>query len=390
MTAPIAPVAPGTPVVPADVLTPVEQAAIATPPAPVEADDASHSISEASRILREKALAQPRDETGKFAAPAGESPVAEPAPAAEAVPPADGAPAPEPAAPAAEAVEPKVFVLKGEAQRGEQDIELDIADLPPDVVERLERNEKQGMRRKEYDAAKAKVAQMQADLDAAETEWAVDPVGVALNYVPPAKRGDLAHALLMEHWDELAPSIQKYWEDPVGRMQALNDIKNGVTTRRSEVVTTVQAARAAAAVKSAVAGMVPDTAPDTVASEFYTSAIALLQDKLARGQSFAPEQVPELLADHRRRFFGAAAGEPAALPPARPRLAVKPKPPTVAAGSSPTTVLTQDAIAAAARARTAALATAKQGAGAGAVQRPGPPANATIEQASAFLRAQKR
>lgn len=374
---------------PADVLTPVEAAAIATP-VPVAADDASADIAAASRALREKALAQPRNPDGTFTTPEGTAPVVEAAPAdAEAVPQADGAPADAPAPETTPEAEPKVFVLKGEAQRGEQDIELDITGLPPEVVERLERSEKQGMRRKEFDGAMQKVNKLQADLDAVETEIAVDSTGFVLNHVPSAKRGDLAQALIVEHLDELRPVISAIWDDEAARLRLLSDIRNGVQSRRTEVTTTVQGARAAAALRGAIGALVPDSADDGLAGEFFQTSVALVQAKLAQNQILTPEQLPEFLAAHRRRFFGAD-GEAAPTPPVRPKLAVKPKPPTAAAGTSPTTVLSQDAVKAQMAARTAALATAKQGAGAAAVQRPGPGPNATIEEASAFLRAQKR
>ena len=379
LTAPVpteAPVA-----APVDVLTPKEAASI-QPPAPVPADDASSDIAAASKALREKALAQPRNEDGTFkdpnAVPAGEgaAPVPESQPEAEVA-----APEPEP-------VPEALFVLKGDPQRGESDIELDITGLPPEVVERLEQNEKRGMKRREYEAQMARVDKMRADLDAFETEISVDPVGVVLNHLAPAKRTDLAAVLLLEQWDTFAPMIEQLWQDEAGRMRRLNDLKNGVQSRRAEVATTVQATRAATAVRSAVASMVPDTADEATAAEFYHTSIALLQNALARGEQVAPESVPTLLAAHRRRFFTADAAA-TTTPPTRPKLAVRSAPSSTKPAGSPVTVLAQDAFRAQTLARQAALATAGAGAGAGAVQRPGPPENATIEQASAFLRAQK-
>jgi hypothetical protein len=376
-------VAPAIPVV--EALDPKEQASIQTP-APVPADDPAASISEASRALREKALTQPRNPDGTFTTPEGTPPVTEATPAAPTAPESE-APAPEPVVEA----EPAVFVLKGDQQRGESDIELDITGLPPEVVARLELNETRGMKRKEYESAMARVEKLRGDLDAFETEISVDPVGVVLNHLAPAKRLDMSEVLLLEHWDALAPLIESLWQDEAGRMRRLTDLKTGVQSRRTEVATTVQAARAATAVKSAVAALVPETADESTAAEFYATSIALLQNALSRGETVAPDAVPTLLAAHRRRFFAADAVEPANTPPARPKLAVRsaPSPTRAAVTPSPTTVLSQDAIRAQTLARTAALATAHAGAGAGAVERPGPGANATIEEASRFLRAQK-
>ena len=373
-------------VAPAEILTPAESVLL-TPPEPVASDTAPSSIAEASKALREKALAQPRDEAGKFVAPVDGEPVDGAAPAPESQPESEVA-APD----ASEPIEPAVFVLKGDAQRGEADIELDISGLPPEVVERLTQSEKRGMKRREYDAQMAKVDKLRADLDAFETEISVDPVGVVLNHLAPAKRLDMSEVLLLEHWDALAPLIESLWQDEAGRMRRLTDLKTGVQSRRAEVATTVQATRAATAVKAAVAALVPESADDGTASEFYATSIALLQNAITRGESVAPDSVPTLLAAHRRRFFAADAGTTANTPPARPKLAVKaaPSPVTRAAvaAPSPSTVLSQDAVRAQTLARSAALATAKSGVGAGAVERPGPGPNATVKEASAFLRAQ--
>lgn len=376
------------PIVAPEILDPKEASAIAAPPAPVPADDPAASIADASKALREKAaqapvdappaVEQPRNPDGTFAPKDG---------AEGAAPEPESQPEPEAAAPEDA---PKVFVLKGEAQRGEPDIELDVAGLPPEVLERLERNEKQGMRRKEYDAALVKVQKETADLDAARTEMSIDPIGTVLNYMAPAHRQQMGEVLLLEHWDALAPTIEAMWQDPAGRSQRLNDLRNGVQSRRSEVTTTVQATRAATAVRSAVSALVPDTADEGTAGDFYQTSIALLQNALSRGETITPETVPQLLAAHRRRFFADASDAAVTTPPARPKLAVKktPAPASAAVNTSPTTVLSQDAVRAQTLARQAALATAKPGAGAGAVQRPGPGANATIEEASRFLRAQ--
>lgn len=384
MATAIAPL-PEAPAVAPETLTADESALLATP-TPVPADDAARSIADASKALREQAAtpadpagdstvvdSRPRNADGTFAP----KDPADAAPEAKAEDkPADDAPVVEPDA--------KVFVLKGDTQRGESDIELDVAGLPAEVLERLEQNEKRGMKRKEYDASMQRVSKLQADLDAVETEIAVDTTGFVLNHVAPAKRGELATALLVEHFDELRPLIQKYWEDDATRLRDLSDLKSGIQSRRADVVNTVQASRAAAAVKSAVAVMVPETADEATAADFYNTSIALLQRKLAEGQSVGPEDVSKILAAHHRRFFPADA--PASpTPPARPKLAVKPSP-KPAADTAPTVVMSQDAVTAQAKARAAALATAKAGAGAGAVQRPGPPANATIEEASKYLR----
>lgn len=327
---------------------------------------------------------QPRNPDGTFAPkqPA-EGEAADPAAAA---PPADpdaadpnAAPDPDP-----NAAEPRLFTLKGEEQRGEADLELDITGLPPEAVERLERLAKQGMRRAEFDQSMRKVRTERADLDAVETEITVDPTGFVLNRVPPVRRQELAQTLLIEQFEALAPMIQELWENPSLRYAKLDEVRQTVESRRTNVVATVQASREAAAVRAAVGELIPDTASEQDAQEFFASAIALLQPKALAGERVAPDTVPAMLDAHRRRFFGAGPAA-APTPPARPRLAVRTTPtPTGPQATAPT--LTSDQVAAQIRARQAAAAVAPVGAGAAAVQQPGPAKDETIEQVSRRLR----
>lgn len=411
---PVAPVAPAAPVDPATLNN-------GTGDAPTDRvlpaeDGAPSSIADASRAFRERIEQRALEADaasaarGEPAPPAGEQPrnpdgtfaPKDPVPAA----PADGEQPAAEAAPAegaegeGEGEEPQVFVLKGEAQRGEPDIEIDITGLPPEVVERLERAQKQGLRRAEFDQAMRKVRTDRADLDAVETEIAVDATGFVLNRVPLAKRTELAAALLFEQWDALAPTIQQFWEDAAGRRATLLEIQSGVTERRTNVATQVQASREAAAVKASIVDLVPETVDDALGQEFFETAIALLQSRAARGERVTADTVSHLLADHRRRYFGAESGQPASPPPARPKLAVRSAPsprsapaasaaPAAPAPPSPVPARSPAQHAQALQARHAALAVAPVGAGAAAVQRPGGPPNETIEEASHRLRGQK-
>jgi hypothetical protein len=143
-----------------------------------------------------------------------------------------------------------------------------------------------------------------------------------LNRVAPAHRPELAATLLFEHWDDLAPLIQQYWQDPAARSQMLANIRQGVDGRKTTVQSQVGQARQVAQVKAAVAALVPDTADDALASEFQNTALALLA---SRNQVIAADQVPQLLATHVGRYFGA---QPVATPEpaAKPKLAVRATP----------------------------------------------------------------
>jgi hypothetical protein len=356
----------------------------------VETPSAPGSIADASKALREAkdepaadvpaGTDQPRNPDGTFAPKPVEGEATEVAPDAPASTESDD-PAPE--TPEAEA---RVFTLKGEEQRGESDIELDITGLPPEAVERLERLEKQGMRRATFDHEMRKVRADRANLDAVETEIAVDTEGFILNRVAPAKRQAVAEALLLDQFETLAPMIEALWNDPAARYAKLDQLRQTIASRRGEVTSSVAASQQANEIRSAVSELIPETANEAEAQEFFATSIALLQQRAMQDASLTSKDVPKVLDAHRRRFFGA--GEAPVPTPSRPRLAVKPSAPKAApAVPAPTTVLSADEVARRAKARTAALATAPRGAGVGAVQRDVGPANETIEQRSRRLRA---
>lgn len=370
---------------------------------PSSLPNSRNAIADASRALRE----QPRNADGTFAplpADAEGAAVAAASPAEGAEPieatetPAEGE---EPAGEAESAPEPRIFKLSGEAQRGESDIELDVSDLPPEVIERLERNEKQGMRRREFDDAMRRVAKLEADQAEFETMVRLNPEGVILDHLPPANRLKVGAAILFEHWDEFAPIIHQVWEDPAARMKALQEIKSGAQTVQQQVATQVQTARFVTQITRAINQTIPDGTEAVDASTYRAAAEALVAQELTAGRQVTPEQVPQLLAPLAARYgFADAASQPPAEAPKRPKLAVhsnaqpasaptsgtRPQAATAASGAAVHPAMTPERFAEQQRARTGAKAVAPQGAGATPVRRPGPPANATIEQASAYLR----
>lgn len=401
MTAPLAPTPAGATGAPVDPATLNNGEGDAPLDRVVKQDDGTpDAVKDASRAFRERLEKAAQDADAATAAAAG-APPAEPtdgqprnkdgtfAPKdGDAAPPAAADETPTDETVAEEPPEPKVFVLKGETQRGEQDIELDVTGLPQEVLDRLERSEKQGMRAAEYKQAQQKLRADRSNLDAIVTEMSVDPDGFILNNIAPARRASLAQTLLLDQWDALAPMIEELWQDEAGRLRRIGEITAGIKDRQGNVQREVQGSRAAADIRAAVGDLVPETADDAIAADFFQTSIALLQARAMRNEPVTAESVATLLKDHRRRFFGADAGAAPSTPPARPKLAVKPRVATPAATPSPTTVIPQDAVKLAMQRRAAALATAGQGAGAGAVQRPSGPADETIEQASKRIRAQ--
>jgi hypothetical protein len=258
------------------------------------------------------------------------------------------------------------------------------------------------MRRREFNEAMAKVSKVESDFVEFETMLKMNPEGVVLDYMAPASRLKVGAAILLEHWDDFAPTIQALWEDEPARLRALNELRNGAKSMSTQVQSQVETNRRASAIRRAVETTIPDKTDPQDAVAYRAAAQALLVEQIKAGKEVTPESVPQLLQTLAQRYgFGEAPAAPA--PPARPKLAVVPKsaqpgtatrPATQAAtagkgGTQVVASMSPERFAAATAARQAARAVAPQGAGALPVKQPGPPENASIAEASAFLRGSK-
>jgi hypothetical protein len=267
------------------------------------------------------------------------------------------------------------------------------------VIKRLEVSEARGMRRREFNEAMARVSKVESDFVEFETMLKMNPEGVVLDYMAPANRLKVGAAILLEHWDEFAPTIQALWEDPNARRSALLELRNGAQSMSTQVSQQVETNRKASAIRRAVETTIPDKTDPQDAVAYRAAAHAVLVSHINAGQAVTPESVPQLLQTLAQRYgFGAAPAAPAT--PARPKLAVIPKSAqpgtatrqpakaaTAADGKTPVvSSMSPEKFAAATAGRQAARQVAPQGAGALPVKQPGPPENASIAEASAFLR----
>jgi hypothetical protein len=334
---------------------------------------------------------QPRNADGTFAsleaAKAANEPATEPTdePAEstdeteETEPPAEGE------EPAEETPEPAVLVLKGDDQRGEDDIELDVTGLPDEVIQRIKRNENMGLRRKEYDTAMSKVADLEAQQVEVETRLRVNPEGFVLDNLAPATRLKVGAAILLEHWDEFAPDIQALWDDPTARARALTDIKNGVRNGSQLVQTQVSGAVFVKTMKQAINSTIPDGVDPSDAIAYRAAAEAVIAQEIESGKQVSPEKVPQLLSKLSTRYGFVPEGDKDVAKPTRPKLAVinrTQKDGVVGSISNNAPLNKAQQI----QNRNAARKVAPQGAGAAPVQIAGPKKGATIQEASQFLR----
>lgn len=300
---------------------------------------------------------------------------------------------------------PKLLKLAGEPQRGDKDIELDVSDLPPEAIKRLELNEARGLRRNEYDKMVDRLHKSEADRIAFEKTLDLNPVSVVLENMKPDQQLQVAAGVMLQNWDTMAPLIQTFWNDAEARMKALTDIREGSRKLGEHVSREITREQSIRSIGRVVDAMIPDGIDAITADEYRSAAWTRLNTLHANGTSVSLENIPTHLTSLAARYgFQDGAGATPAEPPKRPKLAVYT--PAQSTGTpqqvgtlttpngSTTPVVTsispqqfQDKI----RQKAGAKAVAPQGAGGGSpITRTQIPETATIAQASAVLRGNAR
>jgi hypothetical protein len=92
----------------------------------------------------------------------------------------------------------------------------------------------------------------------------------------PANRLKVGAAILLEHWDEFAPTIQALWEDPNARRSALLELRNGAQSMSTQVSQQVETNRKASAIRRAVETTIPDKTDPQDAVAYRAAAHAVL------------------------------------------------------------------------------------------------------------------
>jgi hypothetical protein len=293
----------------------------------------------------------------------------------------------DPAAAAAEEKWVKV-TLPGLSERGEQDLEAEVS---PELADRITRLKNDGLRRKAYDEQMQGVERSKAELQAIEEALTVDPVGFTIGRMTPQRQLEVAEALLIEHFETLAPKIEQYWNDAAARQGARVNFRDKMRESSTQLTETQQKREYANRVLGAARQLLPESVEPAVAQAFLRDAERDLIDAARSGATVAPETVPQLL-QNRLKLYGlhetpaAPAGstttttQPPATQTARP---VTDRARTIAEvkqGSARIRrVQTQ---------RLAATRVAPTGAGAAPVQVPVIPQDADIRGASRIIRKQ--
>lgn len=398
-SAPVAPVTPAAPVV---------------TEAPVERPDAPKGWGDVSKRFTEAALAANINSTDSIvdaieadaAIADGETELTIPgldAPAAPAIDPAapvadatgDPAAEPAPVVPAEPVAELHTVVLK---DRNGVEKEIDVSD--PKIAEILRANANDGMRKMEYLREKKALDQKQAEFNELETQLQVAPETV-VNMMDSATQLRALEWLLVNRWDDVKDTVEKWYGDPQDRREAQLNMREKLDTSTREAKQHLAVKNQRMAVATAIESLIPENATQEDAQDFYDAVAARLGAvENQRKRAIHPDEVPELAERFRARYGftgGPAAPEPAADPAitAAPRLSLVPTTPAVAAPVGATAeAVAKRAVATAARMK---ALPAQQAAAAviapssiGAAPAVKPPAKSYSEASSRFVEASNR
>jgi hypothetical protein len=278
---------------------------------------------------------------------------------------------------------PKALVtLKGQPERGEEDIELDVGDAA--LVERIQRLQNDGLRKKDYEGKLQAVQQKEAEVSEFFTALEHNPIGTVINAIPRGASLDVARALIAEHWDALLPELQQFSQDPTRVRETRLDARERSIAADKQTRSVIDAERRASAIMSATDALVPDTVAPAIRQQFIEDAERDLVKLAQQGVAVSPETVASQLQD-RIRMYGFAVQSP--VKPAKPAVARRVGSPDspIAAPDVEKAKQVQARIQANAAVRKNAAAIPPAGRGPVATRKPLVPKGADIEAASDAL-----
>lgn len=213
-------------------------------------------------------------------------------------------------------------------------IEVETGD--EQLAQLINQNTNDGMRRREFLEAKSSVEAREAIITRAESIIEHNPEGFVEQNLTPDQQVRLATMLLARHFDALIPIIQGYDANPSSRIAATAEAQLLIKQQTDDFRVHGAAQSAAAAVRQAVAALIPESAEQDIADQFWADASADVQRALSSGQQIDPANVANILAPRLKLYgFSAAGTAPAAKTMPRITLAKpgQPKPAELAAPS---------------------------------------------------------
>jgi hypothetical protein len=268
---------------------------------PAAAADTVLAITREDGAIWDETQTKWRDKAGKFVE--GEAPTADEltALAAEkAKTPAATTEAAKVDDPAADEEKWIKVTLPGLSERGEKDLEAEVS---PELADRITRLKNDGMRRKAFDEQMQFVERSKSELQAIEEALSVDPVGFTLGRMTPERQLEVAEALLIEHFETLAPKIEQYWNDAAQRQGARVQFRDRMRENGQQLTETQQKREYAGKILSAARQLLPESVEPSVAQSFLRDAERDLIDAARSGATVAPETVPQLL-QNRLKLYG--------------------------------------------------------------------------------------
>lgn len=317
-----------------------------------------------------------------------------------------GTTAPE-SAPETEETERKILKLTGDPQRGGKEYELDVTDIPAEIVDLLQQMENErgkkfeyGKLQSEFSASLERAEEQEARARVLQAVFMEAPDTAAFDILSAEQRVELAKALVTEHLDDLLPHLQTLADENhrrVARVEAEREREKRRFDFEGALAREVDARRVFGAVRK----LIPAETPADMATAFLRDADADLAQAVRQGKKVTQDNLSEILG-LRIRLYGFArsngngqttgqSGDPAVAPavPSVPRLAVaRPKSGSDAEAIAQRAKETQSRLKQSQTTRSLAAAIAPQGVGALPIESEKPPKGATIEEASKWKRKQ--
>lgn len=274
--------------------------------------------------------------------------------------------------------------LPGLSERGEKDIEAEVS---PELADRIKRLQNDGLRRKAFDEQMQTVERDRAELQAIDEALSMDPVGFALGRMTPERQIEVAEALLIEHFETLAPKIEQYWNDAASRQGARVNFRDKMRESSQQLTETQQKREYANTILRAARSLLPESVEPAVAQAFLRDAERDLVDAARSGANVAPETVPQLL-QNRLKLYGLSETPKSEVTTATPAAPASARPVTDRAKTIAEVKQGSARIRRVQTQRLAATRVAPTGAGAAPVQIPVIPQDADIKSASRIIRKQ--
>lgn len=193
--------------------------------------------------------------------------------------------------------------LPGHKERGEDVLEIELPVEDQEVVDRIRRLAKDGLRAQEYETRMREVQSQQDELDDVRDALKADPANWIIENCANDRKLEVARALLAEHYDELQEDIEKY-ADATERKEARIDRREKGLESQKEIEALREKRAYTREVFASIAALIPDGADEKDRASFIDDAERDLLAEMRRlGKRIAPEDVKEVL-DYRLRMYG--------------------------------------------------------------------------------------